>query len=106
MGITQSDQKISCAICGPAPYTVKYRKKQISGKLDFSARRIDNNTHLRIVVCDQCSLVYSNPIPPSKEIIETYAKAEFHDDFQIIRCLRKRILSLISHASVDFQLRR
>ena len=93
MGITRSDQKISCAICGPAPYTVKYRKKQISGKLDFSARRIDNNTHLRIVVCDQCSLVYSNPIPPSKEIIETYAKAEFHDDFQINNYSRDYITS-------------
>ena len=73
----------TCAICGPAPYTVKYREKIIPGKLDFSARHIPDNTHWRMVVCNRCGLIYSNPNPPPHEIIEAYAEAKFSDDYQI-----------------------
>ncbi|MDP6426252.1 MAG: class I SAM-dependent methyltransferase [Dehalococcoidia bacterium] len=76
-------EEIHCAICGPAPYTVKYKEKIIPGKLDCSARRVPDNTHFRMVVCNRCSLIYSSPIPSHNEIIEAYSEAKFSDDYQI-----------------------
>lgn len=69
---------VKCAICGvddsqklyPANFSVKDLTRQT-----FSARRIPDRVHYRIVCCKRCGLVYSNPILDPKTITSLYKES-------------------------------
>lgn len=72
--------KQECAICGNnAPFEVLYpanfKAAQINKDI-FSARRIPDRCHYRLVRCQKCGLVYSNPILEEKKIRELYKRSE------------------------------
>ncbi len=80
-----SYQTVPCALCGPeAPYDVlspsRFNYTGIEPKQLFSARRIPARLHFRIVRCQQCGLIYSNPIYNTSKIKKLYEESEFIDD--------------------------
>jgi SAM-dependent methyltransferase len=81
-----------CAICGPsAPetelYPANFSPEDLSPGI-FSARRLPDRTHFRIVTCDRCGLVRSNPVADSETLTELYAESTF-DYGQEIANLRR-----------------
>lgn len=67
-----------CAICGKNNYRVLYPENFDIKNLDertFSARRLPDKVHYRIVQCKTCRLVYSNPILPYSRIVALYKKS-------------------------------
>lgn len=67
-----------CAICEKDTYTILYPEnfniKKINSRI-FSARRLPDRIHYRIVKCKKCSLVYSNPILEHSKIEKLYKKS-------------------------------
>src|SRR4030067_1483160 len=68
----------SCAICESNNYTVLYPEnfdiKKINSRI-FSARRLPDRIHYRIVKCNSCGLLYSNPILEYSKIEKLYQKS-------------------------------
>ncbi len=71
----------TCAICEKNNYKILYKAnfdvKQLDEKI-FSARRIPDRIHYRIVQCKTCGLLYSNPIL-EHEVLEKLYKKSFVD---------------------------
>ena len=70
---------IICAICGKKQqikilYPSTFNLKNIS-KNTYSARRLPDRIHYRIVKCIRCSLVFSSPIITSEKIAEFYKES-------------------------------
>jgi len=69
-----------CALCGRNNFSVLYPEnfdlKAINEKT-FSARRLPDRAHYRMVRCKTCGLVYSNPILPFKKIEQLYKESEY-----------------------------
>ena len=67
-----------CAICERNNYKILYPEnfeiKKINEKV-FSARRLPDKIHYRIVKCNKCGLVYSNPILEYGKIEKLYKKS-------------------------------
>ena len=58
-------KEINCAICQNSNYKILYKPNFDIKKVDyniFSARRLPDKIHYRIVKCKKCGLIYSNPI--------------------------------------------
>ncbi len=73
-----------CAICGAdAPYRVVFPEKLPRDPVNFSARRAPDKTHFQMVKCDQCRLIYSNPIWGAHEFTVAYEKADYIVEEQI-----------------------
>lgn len=68
--------KQSCAICGEnTPYAVLYPANFRTEQIDvtrFSARRIPDRCHYRLVRCLRCGLIYSNPILEENKLKDLY----------------------------------
>ena len=67
---------IICAICGEKQqiktlYPPTFDRKNVS-KNTYSARRLPDKVHYRIVKCLRCSLIFSSPIISLKEISKFY----------------------------------
>lgn len=78
-------QDMHCALCGPEAghvvlYPARLDKLEMHEKKLFSARRIPGRVHFRIVICQRCGLVYSNPIYTEEMIKKLYAESEFIED--------------------------
>lgn len=76
----------SCAICEEKNYTVIYEANFDSKKIDertFSARRLPDRVHYRIVRCKKCRLVYSDPILEPKKIAALYQQSSILYDRHI-----------------------
>ncbi|MBF0595397.1 MAG: class I SAM-dependent methyltransferase [Candidatus Omnitrophica bacterium] len=76
---------VSCALCGPGVrhrvlYPARLDSAGIKPEQLFSSRRIPGRIHFRIVTCDRCGLVYSNPIFDEETISRLYAESQFIDD--------------------------
>jgi len=70
-----------CPICGPQAakkelYPQNFKLSQINPKI-FSARRLPDRLHYRIVKCSQCGLVYSDPILNQNQISQLYNQSFF-----------------------------
>jgi SAM-dependent methyltransferase len=75
---------IACPICGPdAPFAVKYPEHVAIDSLDFAARKLTRHMHWRMVVCQGCGLIYSNPIIAPEVIEALYQRADFVDEAQL-----------------------
>ena len=76
--MAQPTQKIECALCGPdAPFRVIFPERLAHDDITFSARRAPNRLHYRVVGCDVCGVIFSNPIYPESVLIEQYRDAEY-----------------------------
>lgn len=70
-----------CSICGPKAlkkelYPQNFKMSQINPKI-FSARRLPDRLHYRIVKCSQCGLIYSDPILNQNKISHLYNQSLF-----------------------------
>ncbi|MDP2653239.1 MAG: class I SAM-dependent methyltransferase [Candidatus Omnitrophota bacterium] len=82
-------QETSCPICGPGtPFRVRYPEKFDRSSLAFVARKTPDHTHFRIVQCNNCGLVYSNPILPEEDIRGLYRRSAFIHEEQLGNMLR------------------
>lgn len=78
--------RTNCAICEKNNYHVLYQAnfniKGLSEKT-FSARRVPDKVHYRIVKCNICGLVYSNPILSYEQLERLYKKSTYtYGDFE------------------------
>ncbi len=95
-------KNLTCAICGEnTPFEILYpanfKREQIGSDL-FSARRIPDRCHYRIVRCLKCGLIFSSPILEEKIIHRLYKESELTYDPEIVNlkktygsCLKKII---------------
>lgn len=69
-----------CAICGEkAPFNILYPANFVAPQINedhFSARRIPDRCHYRLVKCRKCGLVFSTPILKPKEIEKLYRESK------------------------------
>lgn len=74
--------KTMCAICGNNKNTkVLYKSTFSNKKLNsniFSARRTPDRLHYRLVKCENCGLIFSNPILDLNKINSLYLKSDFN----------------------------
>lgn len=80
-------KKILCALCSEENnYEILYNEnfdlKAIDEKI-FSARRIPDGCHYRIVRCRKCDLIFSNPILEEKKILALYAGSKLTYESEI-----------------------
>lgn len=72
---------IQCALCGKKQKLIELFKENFSEErintVTFSARRVPDRIHYRIVKCVNCGLIFSNPIFPLKKISNFYMKSKF-----------------------------
>lgn len=76
--------KTLCAICNTNKnvqvlYKENFNLRKINSKT-FSARRIPDRLHYRLVKCQNCGLIFSNPIFDQKKINSLYFKSDFNYD--------------------------
>jgi SAM-dependent methyltransferase len=72
------DYEIHCPICGPsATFRVKYDEEADVENLDFAARKLTRHMHWRMVQCNGCGLIYSNPIIDPEKIYHLYRETDF-----------------------------
>ncbi|MBI5449198.1 class I SAM-dependent methyltransferase [Candidatus Gottesmanbacteria bacterium] len=76
-----------CALCGKNQdtrelYPATFGLKSIS-HATFSARRVPDQVHYRLVKCDRCGLIFSNPIFSPAEITKFYHRSICTYDEQI-----------------------
>lgn len=76
-----------CAICGNnAPFEVLYLANFKTAQIDediFSARRIPDRCHYRLVRCQKCGLIFSNPILEEDRIRRLYEKSKITYEAEI-----------------------
>lgn len=74
-------KKTECAICQKRiPVKLLYRQNFKLKDIDesiFSARRLPDGIHYRIVKCRKCGLVFSNPILPETVLSRLYRESKF-----------------------------
>jgi SAM-dependent methyltransferase len=78
---------IICALCGEKQqirvlYPATFREEEITDKT-YSARRIPDKIHYRIVKCGKCSLVFSSPILPHEKMSLLYRESTCNYNDQI-----------------------
>jgi hypothetical protein len=71
--------EISCILCGNNRSVVEkfpqtFSENQLTPAV-FSARRITEHWHYRIVKCTTCSMVFSSPILPENKLLELYTES-------------------------------
>ncbi len=78
-----SFKKTPCAICEVENYKMKYEESIDYNKIDVSPRHIPSKSHYRIVECNKCGLIYSNPIFSDDYIIKLYNNSSFINEIQV-----------------------
>lgn len=75
-------KSIQCALCGKdQKIRVLYNSTLITKNINhraFSARRIPDRLHYRLVKCLNCGLIFSNPIFNQKKINSLYFQSDFN----------------------------
>lgn len=88
-------QDMACAVCGPGvSYRVKYRANFDEGDVDFAARKTPKHRHFQIVECNQCRLIYSNPIFSQEKIAGLYRESRFIEEAQLENMLADYLAEL------------
>jgi SAM-dependent methyltransferase len=77
--------EIHCAICALRERKVQlFPSNIVDSKINvqtFSARRIPDKIHYRVVICKRCGLLFSDPIFPKYEIDKFYRGSKF--DYEV-----------------------
>lgn len=81
-----------CAICGTKNdsselYPANFDFGAFTPEV-FSARRIPDGTHYRIVRCNHCGLLRSDPVVTTEMLADLYAESEFTYDEEVINLKR------------------
>jgi SAM-dependent methyltransferase len=80
-------QELKCAICREDKgFDVLYKENFNYNSIDentFSARRIPQKCHYRILKCKACGLVYSSPVLRPDEIEQLYKKSKLNYEAEI-----------------------
>lgn len=91
----------ACAICGTHGnarelYPATFGAEALTGGY-FSARRIPDGAHHRIVICESCGLVRSDPVLASNVLADLYAESTFDYGSEVasIAATYERYLSLL-----------
>lgn len=75
---------IQCIICGKKQKLIELYPETINFEMvdeeTFSARRIPDRMHYRLVRCKNCGLIFSNPILENKKINKLYKQSSFSYD--------------------------
>jgi len=75
---------INCPICGPnTGYQIIYKENFPPSEIIFSTRKTPDNYHYRIVKCNRCGLLYSNPILKNNKIDKLYKESKFDYDVEL-----------------------
>jgi 2-polyprenyl-3-methyl-5-hydroxy-6-metoxy-1,4-benzoquinol methylase len=78
-----------CPICPTGTsYTVRFPAQFDRESLQFIARKTPDHMHFRIVRCDGCGLIFSNPIIPPEEIMALYRESGFIAEEQLLNMRR------------------
>lgn len=76
--------KTICPICGPGiGYKVIYNEKLPQDDYDFSARKTPDYYHYRMVECNKCGLLYSNPVLEDNKVNQLYNDSKFEYDVEV-----------------------
>lgn len=99
---SQCLEEIPCSICGTyVPYVEIYPARlgqiNMSSNSLFSARRLPDKSHFRIVRCTRCGLLYSNPIFAESIMHDLYSQSECIDDKSIKLQLNNVIKEYVSY---------
>ncbi|MDO8559665.1 MAG: class I SAM-dependent methyltransferase [bacterium] len=81
----------NCALCERSDFAVVYQENfdvQLLDEKIFSARRLPDRIHYRIVRCNRCGLIYSNPILEVEKINAWYRKSFVSYDAQVENLVR------------------
>ncbi len=80
-------KKIRCVICGDiSKYRVLYKANYSIKDVDpeiYISRRLPDKVHFRIVECEKCKMVFSNPIVKDKKILNSYINSAFYPEEDI-----------------------
>lgn len=80
-------KKVACPICGnDKNFEILYQKNFKLSDLNvkiFSARRLPDKIHYRLVKCSKCGLVRSNPVTDIKQLSKLYEKSLMTYDLEI-----------------------
>src|SRR3989344_1664925 len=94
-------KKLDCAICGKKQkikglYPARFSQKKLNSSI-FSARRIPDGTHFCLVRCQNCGLIFSNPILPQKQINTYYTGSDFTygEESEYLKKTYGKLLSLV-----------
>lgn len=81
--------EIPCALCGPgAGYQVRFEEQIGKDSINFTARKTPSRQHFRIVECNRCGLIYSNPVLPFETIRRLYRHSPFIQEAQLESMVR------------------
>lgn len=79
-------RNLFCAICKTNKNTLTLYKENFNqskiNSTTFSARRIPDRLHYRLLKCKKCGLIFSNPIFNQKKINLLYFKSDFNYDLE------------------------
>jgi SAM-dependent methyltransferase len=94
-------QHTRCPICetdGPDRelYAMNFRPQDLNGEV-FSARRLPDHLHYRMVRCERCGLLRSDPILPMRELARLYESSRFTYETEA-RFARATYRSYLEHA--------
>ena len=82
MGMLLRD--LNCVTCGSANYSIRYEARLPDIEhLNFSARRPGQHYHPRIVVCQECGQIFSNPYFTDHVIVDLYRTAKYISEPQL-----------------------
>lgn len=77
-------KNIKCAVCKEKEKTIVLYDQNFSldkiNEKTFSARRLPDRTHYRLVRCTRCGIIFSNPILSLDRINSLYFKSDFNYD--------------------------
>lgn len=75
-------RELHCAICGKNEKKIELYKARLKSSnitaATFSARRSPDKLHYRFVVCQECGLIFSDPILNKNKIIQLYKNSDFN----------------------------
>lgn len=83
----QASEATACAICGTTGnakelYPANFKTENFSPEV-FSARRLPDQIHYRIIRCSTCGLVRSDPVMEAGIVNELYTKSKFTYENQV-----------------------
>jgi len=80
-------QATRCAICGTEGNATELFPSTLTPKAfdarTFSARRLPDRVHYRMVRCNECGLVRSDPAADSAEVADLYARSSFDYETEV-----------------------
>jgi 2-polyprenyl-3-methyl-5-hydroxy-6-metoxy-1,4-benzoquinol methylase len=76
----------NCPICSTANNSVLYAEanfnEEMLDQFAFASRKIPEYMHHRLAFCENCDLIYANPIPEEDELLSAYTEADYDSSIE------------------------